>query len=92
MKIGSKLCLLEHTAWPIFNSGLDFIKMNILTKFHEDWIKTVPSGMYWPNDLVLTQHDPFFNSGLDFIKMNILTKFHEDWIKTVPSGVYWWFY
>ena len=31
---------------PLVNSGLDFIKMNILTKFHEYWIKTVPSGVY----------------------------------------------
>ena len=29
-----------------FYLGLDFIKMNILTEFHEDWIKTVPSGVY----------------------------------------------
>ena len=61
MKIGSKLCPLEcihgvtkiwpkalvfKPIWTIFYSALDFIKINILTKFHEDWIKTVPSGMY----------------------------------------------
>ena len=26
--------------------GLDFITTNILTKFHEDWIKTMPSREY----------------------------------------------
>ena len=30
----------------IFNSGLEFIKTNILAKFHADWIKTVPSRVY----------------------------------------------
>ena len=61
MKIESKLCLLESThgfsknwpnglvfnlTWPIFNSGQDFIRTNILTKFHEDWIKILPSRVY----------------------------------------------
>ena len=61
MKIGSELgpveCIHDFTqiwpsdlvfgsTWPIFNRGLAFIKINILTKFHEDWIKTEPSGVY----------------------------------------------
>ena len=29
-----------------FKSGFYFIKINILTKFHEDWIKTLPSKVY----------------------------------------------
>ena len=29
-----------------FDSGIDFIKINILTKLHEDWIKTMPSRVY----------------------------------------------
>ena len=29
-----------------FNSGLDYIKINFLTKFHEDWLKTVSSRVY----------------------------------------------
>ena len=40
---------LETSFWldmTFFNWGLAFIKINILTQFHEDWIKTVPSGMY----------------------------------------------
>ena len=61
MKIGSELGPVECThgfiqiwpidlvfgsKWPIFNWDLAFIKINILTKFPEDWIKTVPSGVY----------------------------------------------
>ena len=57
----SKLCLLECTqdfskicpsvlvfdpTWPSFESDLDIMMINILTKFHELWIKTVPSRMY----------------------------------------------
>ena len=58
---GSTLCLLECTqgfskiwpsdlvfdpTWPSFEADLDIIMVNILTKFHELWIKTVPSRMY----------------------------------------------
>ena len=61
MKIGSELVPVEcihgyiqiwpsdldfGSTWPIFNWGLAFIKIKILTKFHEDWIKTVPSEVY----------------------------------------------
>ena len=40
------LVTLFLTRHDLFFFGLEFIKMNILTKFHEDWIKTVPSGVY----------------------------------------------
>ena len=33
-------------TWPISGPGLDLIEINILTKFHEDCIKTVPSEVY----------------------------------------------
>ena len=59
MKTGSNLCLLEHTHVFLrtdlmifspdmthFDSGIDFIKINILTQLHEDWIKTMPSRVY----------------------------------------------
>ena len=29
--------LVSDMTWSIFNSGLDFMKKNILTKFHEGW-------------------------------------------------------
>ena len=38
--------LVFDPTGPIFDWGLAFIKINILPKFHDDWIKTVPSGMY----------------------------------------------
>ncbi|KAH3864717.1 hypothetical protein DPMN_027743 [Dreissena polymorpha] len=50
-------------------------QINILTKFHKDWMKTVASIVYtrWPK----------YNPNPDFIKTNILTKFHEDWMKNI---------
>ena len=33
-------------TWPLSGPGLDLIAKNILTKFHEDCIKTVPSEVY----------------------------------------------
>ena len=62
------------------NSGLDFIKISILTKFHKTGSKLCPLESphgfpkNWPNDLAFDPTWPIFNSGLDFIKMNILTK------------------
>ena len=38
------LFLTRHDVF--FYSGLYFIKMNILTKFHEDWILTGPCRVY----------------------------------------------
>ena len=60
MKTGSKLCLLESSryfydltydlvfdlTWPDFGPGLDLTERNILVKFHEDCIKTVPTEVY----------------------------------------------
>ncbi|KAH3884066.1 hypothetical protein DPMN_008038 [Dreissena polymorpha] len=31
---------------PKYNPNPEFIKINILTKFHEDWMKTVTSTVY----------------------------------------------
>ena len=61
MKLGLELCPLKcihgftkirpsdlvfDSTRPFINCGLAFIKINIMTKFHEDWIKTMPSGVY----------------------------------------------
>ena len=35
--------IVFHPMWPSFISDKEFMKINILTQFHEDWIKTVPS-------------------------------------------------
>ncbi|KAH3809391.1 hypothetical protein DPMN_137754 [Dreissena polymorpha] len=48
--------------------------INILTKFHKDWMKTT--------SLLTKFHE-------DWMKIrNDLTKFHKDWMKTVTSTVY----
>ena len=64
----------------------DFMEINILTKFHELWIKTrvYPKFSWDSSNLVLTQNDPVSKPDLDFMEINILTKFQVDWIKTVP--------
>ncbi|KAH3840138.1 hypothetical protein DPMN_113582 [Dreissena polymorpha] len=52
--------------------------INILTKFHKDWMKTVTSIVY-TSDLtnILTKfHEDWMKT------INILTKFHKDWMKT----------
>ncbi|KAH3787198.1 hypothetical protein DPMN_165318, partial [Dreissena polymorpha] len=59
-------------------------RINILTKFHKDLMKTVASIVY-TSDLIniLTKFHK------DWMKtLNILTKFHKDWMKTVTSTVY----
>ena len=44
---------------------------NIMTQFHEDWIKTVPTREFtcfsenWPYDLVFGPTRPIFGPGLD---------------------------
>ncbi|KAH3709335.1 hypothetical protein DPMN_068797 [Dreissena polymorpha] len=62
--IGTKF-LTKNVASRVF-------KINILTKFHKDWMKTVTSTVY--TNKLLT--------------INILTKFHKDWMKTATSIVY----
>ena len=83
MKTGSKLSLLEsshvfskswpydlvfETTWPNFGTGLDLIQINILTKFHEDCIKTMPFEVcVWPS----------FKGDIDLMDINILAEVGE---------------
>ncbi|KAH3776774.1 hypothetical protein DPMN_178206 [Dreissena polymorpha] len=64
-------------------SNPDFIKINILTKFHKDWIKTVTSTINiltkFRKDWMKTATSIVYTSDL----INILTKFHKDWMKTI---------
>ena len=61
MNFESKLCPLECSqgfckiwlsdlifdpTWTTFEPDLDIMMINILIKFHERWIKTVPSRVY----------------------------------------------
>ncbi|KAH3860529.1 hypothetical protein DPMN_023430 [Dreissena polymorpha] len=68
--------------------------INILTKFHKDWMKTVTSIVY-TNDLIniLTKfHKAWMKTVTSIVYTSdliyILTKFHKDWMKTVTSTVY----
>ncbi|KAH3869800.1 hypothetical protein DPMN_032971 [Dreissena polymorpha] len=64
--------------------------INILTKFHKDWMKTVTSTVFTNKLLtinILTKfHKDWMKTATSII--NILTKFHKDWMKTVTSTVY----
>ncbi|KAH3885087.1 hypothetical protein DPMN_009076 [Dreissena polymorpha] len=57
--------------------------INILTKFHKDWMKTVTSIVYtrFHQDILTKFHEDWMKS------INILTKFHKDWMKTVTSTI-----
>ena len=85
--------LLFDPTWPNIELDLDFVKINILSKFEEDWAKTVSCRVIhdfpkiWPSDLLIDPAWPSFEFGLDFVKINILSKFEEDWIKTVSCRV-----
>ncbi|KAH3874181.1 hypothetical protein DPMN_037423 [Dreissena polymorpha] len=91
--------------WPIMDVyyiTMHFRKfaINILTKFHKDWMKTVTSTINiltkfhkdWMKTVTSTInsltkfHEDWMKTATSII--NILTKFHKDWMKTVPSTVY----
>ena len=56
----------DNPSWPSLKLVQDFMMTNILTKFHADWIKTIPTRVYilffktWPNDLVFDPTWPTF--------------------------------
>ncbi|KAH3812210.1 hypothetical protein DPMN_140634 [Dreissena polymorpha] len=93
----------SHVFQPtgiIFKLFQDIIGMNVLTKFHEDWIINVASRVltrfYYSH---ISKNDPplgsnFFQSNVtifeliqDFISTNLLSKFHEDRKLNVASRV-----
>ena len=79
--------------WPQvtqFQPDLEIIKTNILSKIHDDCLKSVTSSvltiflLIWPGDLVFYPKWPSFKLYLDFIGANILSKFHQDYLKLWP--------
>ncbi|KAH3897742.1 hypothetical protein DPMN_021937 [Dreissena polymorpha] len=109
---------VKHSAWGYaLASAVPFLvqhllrgtklhddHINILTKFHKDWMKTVTSTVY-TNKLftinILTKfHKDWMKTATSIINIltkfhkdwmkiiNILTKFHKDWMKTLTSTVY----
>ena len=86
--------LLFDPIPPMIELDSDIIKTNILSKFDEDWTKTVASGVFTRFVYYLTYCPCFWSkmthiwSRLRYIKTNILSKLDEDWTKTVASGVF----
>ncbi|KAH3720094.1 hypothetical protein DPMN_062987 [Dreissena polymorpha] len=58
--------------------------INILTKFHKDWMKTTNILTKFHKDWMKTVTSIVYTS---FHQDNILTKFHKDWMKTATSIV-----
>ncbi|KAH3720092.1 hypothetical protein DPMN_062985 [Dreissena polymorpha] len=92
----------SFTSLTKYNPNPVFIKINILTKFHnnwmkttnilikfhEDWMKTINILTKFHKDWMKTATSIVYTSDLpDFITINILTKFHEDWMKTATSFI-----
>ena len=79
---------------PTFELVRDFIKTNILTKFHDYWPLEHRQGFsqIWPSDLVFDlvfdQIWPILELVRDFIKKNILPRFPDNWTENVASRVY----
>ncbi|KAH3887999.1 hypothetical protein DPMN_012020 [Dreissena polymorpha] len=83
------------SMWLLYTGGC-CSQTNILTKFHEDWMKTVTSIVYtsdlkniltkFHKDWMKTVTSTVYTNKL--LTINILTKFHKDWMKTVTSTVY----
>ncbi|KAH3848976.1 hypothetical protein DPMN_091361 [Dreissena polymorpha] len=61
----------------------DFIKINILTKFHKDWMKIINILTKFHKDWMKTVTSTVYTNKL--LRINILTKFHKDWKKTATS-------
>ncbi|KAH3845537.1 hypothetical protein DPMN_087818 [Dreissena polymorpha] len=82
--------------WTIFELIRDINKTNVLTKFHDDWAKTVTSRVFtrntapppdWASNVTSTVFTSFeLSRGI--IWTNVLTKFHEDRIRNVASRVF----
>ena len=63
--------LLFDPMWPSFKLDLDFMEINIITKFHKIWIKTVPFRVYtsfFSQDL--TQRH-LIHSSVDSLKLRL---------------------
>ena len=85
--------LVFDPTWPIFELVRNFIKMNILTKFHEKtemWPLQHIQGFskIWPSDLVFDPTLPIFELVWYFIKTYNLKKFPDNRIENVASGAY----
>ncbi|KAH3716844.1 hypothetical protein DPMN_059575 [Dreissena polymorpha] len=90
----------EKPRWPLA-SGAN--KTNVLTNFHDDWVKIVTSRVFTrenchyihiKKNALPTGGNVFppiwtiFELVRDINKTNVLTNFHDDWTKIVTSWVF----
>ncbi|KAH3711748.1 hypothetical protein DPMN_071421 [Dreissena polymorpha] len=93
-----------HVFLPIrtvFELNCHIQKTHLLTKFHEDWTKSVTSRVFTcfhyihiektappPGGHVFSPIWTIFELVRDINETNVLTKFHNDWAKIVTSRVF----
>ncbi|KAH3864853.1 hypothetical protein DPMN_027883 [Dreissena polymorpha] len=79
----------------------DIIEAQLLTKFHEDREKNVPSRKYTlsriktafpPGNHVFQRTGTIFELNFYIKETNVLIKFHENWAKNVTSTVFTYFH
>ena len=67
--------LVFDPMWPSFETDLEIIKTNILSKVHDDCFKNVTAKqgflLIWPVDLVFDPKRQSFELDLELIKTNI---------------------
>ncbi|KAH3845843.1 hypothetical protein DPMN_088133 [Dreissena polymorpha] len=76
-----------------FELDRGIIGTKLLTKFHEDWKRNVPSRKYTlllktaspPGNHVFQRTGTIFELNSHIKDTNVLTKFHENWAKNVTS-------
>ena len=71
--------------WPSFELDLDFIGTNILSKFHQDWVKTVTSRVLTNVDRVIAITHPELCSG-ELKRLQIMVIMHQSFIVLAPMG------
>ena len=80
------LTLFFDPTSPIFEHYWDIVTMIILSKFDDDWTKSVASKVftmfledltYWPS--FWSRHEPIFKLDWDIVTTIILSTFDEDW-------------
>ncbi|KAH3833102.1 hypothetical protein DPMN_106403 [Dreissena polymorpha] len=79
--IGQKFHVFQLTG-TIFKLNSHIKETIVLTKFHENWAKTVTSSH------VFSPIWSIFKLVQDINKTNVLTNFHDDWAKIVTSRVF----
>ncbi|KAH3716151.1 hypothetical protein DPMN_058870, partial [Dreissena polymorpha] len=85
----------------IFKLNFNIKETNVLTKFHQNWVKNVTSRVFTcfryihikknappTGDRVCSPIWTIFELIRDINKTNVLTNFHDDWAKVVTSRVF----